>query len=223
MSKNVITVDFLHGLVPETELGAMIWQGENTSYPAQKLLAEQQVMADLIDKNYQIRLLRPQLALNETTAVEDIGNRLRLVIEVTAVTVTTNTVTVLGTNDEITDEDAEYFDALEVAITATGAAQYTGLLTSAYKNYMTEHTGAVTYTSYLVEPNYDFLYAYYWLYLIFRDARSQEGDPYDLKSKDFLKSYEERLNALRPFYDMDEDGEITPGEQNYNSIMYITR
>lgn len=219
--KNYVTIEYLHGIIPNAELDDYIWTGESTSFPDFKQRAEQKVMADMINKGYQVRLLRPELYLTDE-AQEDIGNRLRAVIDVTAATVTSNVVTIAGTNDPI-DGSETYSTAIAITVTSTVAGQYTGLLTESFQNYKVSNTGTLTYDAYLVEPNYDFLYANYWLYLIFRDARVQEGDANDLKAKSFLQDYYDMLQGFSPFYDVDGDGILSEAEQNTNSIMRILR
>lgn len=222
MLKNYINETYLKGKVPE--LVNYLWTingTAETTYDKQKQSAEQIVYADMIDRGYQLRNLRPHLVLATTLPkdqIEDYGNRVRAVAICTTVTGTA-TIAITGTDD--TDEayaSAGTSDSLTVGTN-------TFLLNTYYKYYKYAVTGTATLSSvYLVEAsNYDLLFAYKWLELILRDVIAEENDQYHIKANEFAKMYNDRLQSFSPFYDKDEDGDITADERsniNYAKIQH---
>ena len=213
--KNYIVELDLKGLVPE--LANYLWTGE-TDYSKQKTTAQQIVLADFSNRGYQLRNLRPELYLDTTDPNdnEDIGNRFRAVAICTTVTGTAY-VTISGTND-IT---GTYTTAGVSSNLASGTN--TWLLTDYFKFYKYALTGTATLTDvYLVESaNYDLLFAYKWLELILNDAIVEENDAYHIKAKEIGTKYNNLLSTFKPFYDIDEDGELTASEQQSNNIATI--
>lgn len=106
---------------------------------------------------------------------------------------------------------------------ALSAGTNTWLLTDYFKYYKYALTGTATLTSvYLVESaNYDLLFAYKWLELILNDAIVEENDAYHIKAKEMATKYNNLLSTFKPFYDIDEDGELTATEQDSNNIATI--
>jgi len=213
--KNYIVELDLKGLVPE--LANYLWTGE-TDYSKQKTTANQIVLADFSNRGYQLRNLRPELYLDtiDPNDNEDIGNRFRAVAICTTVTGTAY-VTISGTND-ITDTYTTAGVSSNLAIGTN-----TWLLTDYFKFYKYALTGTATLTDvYLVESaNYDLLFAYKWLELILNDAIVEENDAYHIKAKEMATKYNNLLSTFKPFYDIDEDGELTASEQQSNNIATI--
>lgn len=214
--KNYIVELDLKGLVPE--LANYLWTGE-TDYSKQKTTANQIVLADFSNRGYQLRNLRPELVLETTLPTdqyEDVGNRFRAVAICTTVTGTA-IVTISGVND-ITDTYATAGTS-----SALSAGTNTWLLTDYFKYYKYALTGTATLTSvYLVESaNYDLLFAYKWLELILKDAIVEENDAYHIKAKEMNTNYNNLLASFKPFYDIDENGDLTASEQSSNNIATI--
>ena len=214
MLKNYIDETYLKGKTPE--LDEYLWASES-DYTLEKASAEDIVKADFNDKGFQMRLLRPRLTLDTTTEEEDIGNRNRVVIITSAVTGTAS-VAVKGCN---TDDGTYVTAGTSSSITTTGTSTF--LLDDYYKYYKYALTGTATVAVYLVESaNYDLLYAYMWLYLILKNKMSRKEDQFDIKAEEFLRLYNERWQNFSPFYDADEDGEITQSEKESLMVRSIT-
>lgn len=212
--KNYIAETDLEGFVPE--LDQYLFTGE-TDWSKQKTRAEQIVIADLVNKGFQLRNLRPELTLSTSTdSDEDVANRDRCVVVCTAFT-STAVVTVTGTNDT---DDAYVTAGTSSNITATGTSSF--LLDDRYKYYKYSNTGTATLTVFLVESsNYDLLFIYKWLELILRNSVVQENDAYHIKANWMRELYQNLWTSFSPFYDGDEDGEITASEKSNLTTMRI--
>jgi hypothetical protein len=99
----------------------------------------------------------------------------------------------------------------------------TFLLTDFFKYYTYGITGTATIdTVFLVESsNYDLLYAYMWLYVILKNKVVEKDDQFDIKANEILGLYNDRFKSFSPFYDADEDGEITLAEKSPLNVMRI--
>lgn len=215
--KNYINETFLKGLIPE--LVNYLWTVNGTAetnYDKQKTTANQIILAEMSNRGYQLRNLRPELYLDTTNPNEneDIGNRFRAVAICTTVTGTAY-VTITGTND-ITDSYSTAGVSENLAVGTN-----TWLLTDYYKFYKYALTGTATLTDvYLVESaSYDLLFAYKWLELILRDCIVEENDQYHLKAKEMNANYNSLITSFKPFYDVDEDGDLTESEQQSSNII----
>ena len=205
MLKNYLIQSDLSIFIPEPELNAYLWNGE-TDYTDQKTGAEQILLNDLINRGYNVRLLRAELALSTSTEEEDIANRNRIVVVTSAVTGTA-TVTITGANDT----DDTFVSCGTVTVTATGTKS--ALLTGLYKYYKYSTSGTITVTSVgLVETNYDLFYAYKWLELILKSARGEQGDIYDIKAQEFAEMYNNLFASAKLWIDADEDGALDTSE-----------
>lgn len=207
--KNFITETELKGYIPE--LTKYLWTGE-TDFSKQKTRAEQIVISDLIDKGYTVRQLQTGLYLSETDGVEDERNGMRFVVNATA---GTGTVTLLGSGDDDT-----YETATTLAITTTGETSV--LFTYPYRYYKIT-LGGVTGDAYLIETNYDLLFAFKWLELIMCDSFKEAGDQYYTRMEYFRNMYNEKLGRMKITVDADEDGSVDETESDNGSIINYVR
>ncbi len=216
MLKNYITTTYLKGKTPE--LDEYLWSTES-NYDLEKASAQDIVKADFNDRGYQLRLLRPHLILDDTTdnEYEDVGNRNRCIVIASSVSGTA-TIEITGRNDS---DDARVTAGTSSAL-VNGTNTF--LLDDYYKFYIYTVTGTATIDDcFLVESaNYDLLYAYMWLYLILKNKVVRVEDQFDIKATEFLRLYNERWHNFSPFYDKDEDGEITLSERSQISAKTIT-
>jgi len=205
MIKNYLIQSDLSKFLPEQELNSYLFASA-TDYSSQGTGAEQIVLNDFINRGYNARLLRPELSLGTSTGVEDVASRNRIVAVVSAVTGTA-TLTITGANTS----DGTYISCGSITVTSTGTK--TDLLTGLYKYYKYSTSGTITLTSVkLVESNYDLFYAYKWLELILKSARSEQGDIYDAKAQEYKQMYEDLFASAKLWIDNDEDGELDTTE-----------
>jgi len=195
-----------------------------------KLLNEgwAEVMRDLINKNLDIKLLCNRLVLQGAvtkTATfdgaisgEDFANRMRLVINATAITGTA-VFTLQGTADAgttyediIVINDSDSSDSA-ITITDTGIKSY--ILMKQFDKYRLRITTApttVTYSSFMIEDIYTELHLRKTRENIYRSLISARNDDYDYKRSLYADSYNRLLSEGKMPYDVDESGAITEDE-----------
>jgi len=211
MLRNYTDEDYLKGYSPK--LTALLWTDE-TDYSAQKTKAVNRVM-NALSQSYDLRDLMPELDLrswgdsissNETgEGVEDKLNRMRLVINNITCTTSGKTLTLQGSNDNITYYEIDTIDVLttdtEVSMTFDKCYKYYRINTAVL-------SGAIDFRAYLVETSYDELFACMWLYFIYFDISKQEGDQFDKKKNEVYAMYEGIMRNLKIRIDTDNDGEV---------------
>lgn len=212
MLRNNLDEDYLKGFVPGLE--HLLWTGE-TDFEKQKEKANQIVFNDLNLKGLKMNELAPELVLRSSgttlstagatlsTGVTDTMNRLRLVLD-KIVNVTSGKVLVLqGSVDNTTWEDISSFTV------TTAMTSHTILFYNTFKYYRiktTIVTGSIDFRAYLTETKYDLLFAYKWLELICRDAKTNSDGQFAIKEIDFKNDYNELLNSGKYEIDTDNDG-----------------
>jgi len=217
MFRNYTDETYIKGFIPE--LALMLWAGE-INYDKQKEKAEQVVINDFLARGYKGLFLRSDLSLRksgntinsaETTVAseKDDLTRLRLVVNVKAITNSTKTFTLQGSPDNTVWNDITTF-------TVTAISTKTPVFSQAYKYYRLvvaiTSPGTIDYEAYLTETVYDLFFAYQWLYLILMDAKTAKDDQYDMKANDFKKLYDELWNTAY-FVITDETGDVEQDKQ----------
>lgn len=216
----------LQGLFPEKDVYK--WTGQ-TTFDTQKSRSEEIVTGDLLQKNFELRNLQLPLYLVESTAftettegseVEETITRNRLVINVTAFTTGTKSVTLQGR----ANSDDAWHTITTVSITATG--EQTAFFSNAFKEYRLNTTisaGAMTYEAYLVETIYDNLFLFKWAELIMFNSIKESGDQFEVKMVYLREEYNRMLDNARIWYDSNENREIEATEGYNTQITGILR
>lgn len=194
--------------------------------------AWEEVTQDIRDMGWNVRKLCKRYSLQTSvtktaaftgtvTSAEDYLQRLRLVVNVTAIaTVRTGasvTFKLEGTND-----DGITYETINSSISVTATGNTTVVFTSCYKKYRLSITAfktitTITYSAYLVETSFERIHLYKTLEIIYRLLKRLNGDVYSDKEDKYTKMYEDKLNNTRFAYDEDDDEEISESESEENN------
>jgi hypothetical protein len=226
MLKNNCTEEYIKGFVPGLEY--LLWTDE-TNYDKQKARANEIVYNDLNSKGLRAFELMPQFTLRESgvtltnedetsDVVEDTISRRRIVIEVVNITVDDQAIILQGSNDS-----SVWYDITNVNLLISDlGGVVTEIFLDTYKYYRinVDATGLLDYRAYLTETTYDLLFAYKWLELILRDAKTSSDDQFALKEIDFRNDYNGLLQSNT--FNIDTDGDGEPDEtENFQSITML--
>lgn len=194
--------------------------------------AWEEVTQDIRDMGWNVRKLCKRYSLQTSviktaaftgavTSAEDYLQRLRLVVNVTAIaTVRTGasvTFKLEGTND-----DGVTYETVNSSISVTTTGNTTVVFTNCYKKYRLSVTAfititTITYSAYLVETSFERIHLYKTLEIIYRLLNRLNGDVYSEKEDKYTKMYEDKLNNTRFAYDEDDDEEINESESEENN------
>ena len=208
-----------------------------------KLLNESwtEVMRDLINRNFDIKLLCNRLVLQDAVTKtdvfdgaitdEDFANRMRLVITVTNMTDPGIAVfTLQGTDDEgVTYSDVVVIndtDSSDSAITITAIGVTSYILMKQYNKYrlkLTTSPATITYSSFMIEDIYTELHLRKTRENIYRSLISAQNDDYDYKRGIYEMSYNKLLEIGKMPYDVDESGTIEEDEGSRVSSNIVFR
>lgn len=196
------------------------------------------LLKDLRDQNLKLkRLCTPltlQASVTKTAAFDgaisdqDYVERLRLVINVTAITGTA-VFTLQGSDDNgTTYEDVVVIDndstsSSTITITATGEQSYS--LTNLYDKYRLKLISigtTVTYSSYLIEETYTTLHREITRMKIYGSLMANPNDVWESKYKYYTDSYMSMLANTKYAYDTDNSGDIDEDESEINLNQTIT-
>jgi len=226
MLRNLTTETDLKGYA--VRLTNLLGTGE-TDYSKQKEKATQFVFNQLLQKRYDVKQLMPEMVLRasgtsitadeDTTAVEDTINRLRIVIDNITNTTSAKTITLQGSDTE----DGTFTDVTTVTV-ATADTLQTVTFTDTYKFYRLNTaviSGAIDYRAYLTETVYDELFGCKWLVFILADIRKSEGDQFDLKMQYYENMYNDLMNSAMLYIDTNADG--VPDVSRETNIINVTR
>ena len=182
-----------------------------------------EMLKDLIDQNLDIKKLCKRLSLQSSvtktaayTGVwsdEDFAQRMRLVIDVTALT-GKSSFTLQGSDDGGTT----VYTVLTGLITPK-IGKYTFLISSLYKKYRLNLTTAgttTTYSAYLIEEQYTILHRLKTRAGIYHSLKASDNDLWQGKFEQYLMKYEKSLADTKFYYDEDDSGEISDGESENN-------
>lgn len=182
-----------------------------------------EMLKDLIDQNLDIKKLGKRLSLQSSTTKtavytgvwsdEDFAQRLRLVIDVSAVT-GNNSFTLQGT-----DDDGVTVETVITGMVISKKGKYTFLISSLYKNYRLNLTVAgttITYSAYMVEEQYTILHRLKTRADIYHSLMAAQGDMWQGKFEQYLMKYEKSLADTKFYYDEDDSGGISEGEGESN-------
>lgn len=179
-----------------------------------------QLISDIIDRGKEIRLLCPKLVLDTVTktaaytgvkSARDYAQRFRLIVDASDVQGAA-AFTLQGTND---DSSETYTDIATLSINNGVTGISTTTFSTPYKYYRLNLNSigtSITYKSYLIESHYELPHAYYSLYLCFNRLRSNDGDTFDIKSREYLQRYYQKIDSMRMYYDSDDSDSISEGE-----------
>jgi hypothetical protein len=210
MLRILIDEDYLKGYSPK--LTALLWTDE-TDYSEQKKKAANRVFNALKSKGYNVSELMPLLSLrssgtsltatNTTTAIEDTISRTSLVIDNITNTVSSKTMILQGSEDNVT-----FYDIETLTVKTTDTILIKEFLTP-YKYYRINTTvinGAIDFNAYVYESVYNELFACMWLYFIFMDISKASDDQFDKKAKEYYTMFETIMNETKFYSDTDDDG-----------------
>jgi hypothetical protein len=182
-----------------------------------------EMLKDLIDQNLDIKKLCKRLSLQTSvtkTAVytgvksdEDYAQRLRLVIDVTAIT-GAHSFTLQGTDND----GVNYYD-VSTGLTLSKKGVYTYLISGMYKKYrlnLVVSGTTITYSSYMIEEQYTILHRLKTRADIYHSLMAAQGDMWQGKFEQYLMKYEKSLSDTKFHYDEDDSGEISEGEGESN-------
>ena len=225
MLRNNVTEEYLKGFVPGLEY--LLWTDE-TNYDKQKEKASQIVFNDLQLKGFRPYELSPELSLRSSasidatetlTGLQDSMNRFRLVLQNISQTTSGKALTFQGSNDNSTWTTIE-----TIELTPLSVIEYTLLFYQSYKYYRlvtTVLSGTIDYTAFLTETKYDLLFAYKWLEIILRDAKTTADDQFAIKEIDFRRDYNDLLNSGK--YELDTNNDGVPDVQTLANTLDILR
>lgn len=209
MLRNYLTETDLQGYA--VKLSGLQWTDE-TDYTKQKIVSTEKVFNHFSRDGFDLRQLMPHLTLrssgtvlvdDETTdSVEDTINRRRIYITDITFTGQDKTITLEGSEDEVT-----WYTAKTITLSVSDTS-YSGTFTDTYQYYRltsTVDTGSLDYKAVLVETVFDELFAFKWLWWIYYDMRKAEGDQFDIKMKELEAMYDNAFNNTKFYLDTDED------------------
>ncbi len=215
----------------EPELVNLYPDGE-TSWSDQLSDALAEVVQDVKDSGWNVRRLCKRYSLQASvtktttftgtmTSTEDYLQRLRLVINVTAIA-TTGTGRSVTFSLEGTDDDGVMWNSINSSISVTATGNTTIIFSSVYKKYRLSITAfttitTITYSAYLIETTFERLHLYKTMELIYRLQNRLSGDVYSEKEKRYLDMYLDKLNSTRFAYDEDDDETISESESEENN------
>lgn len=159
-----------------------------------------------------------------STSTEDYCQRLRLVINVTAIA-TTGIGRSVTFKLEGTDNDTTW-EIINDAISVTALGNTAVIFARVYKKYrlsiavFTTIT-TITYSAYLIETVFERLHLYKTLEFIYRIQNRLNGDVYLEKEKMYADMYLDRLNTTKFAYDEDDDEEIGESEAEENNQQIV--
>ena len=195
------------------------------------------IIQDIKNQNIEIRRLCKKLWLQETATTvtsttynsaeskEDRVERMRWVINVTALTSGPAIFTLQGRN-----KSSETWTSMKtVQVEEKGNHKFLTLevrpnvdleIYKFYRIQKVDSTSTVTFKSYLVEMSYENLHLFRTLALIFQTLVTSETDIFQERSDKYMAIYKDYLVNNNYYYDEDDDGEIseTESEANYKAI-----
>jgi hypothetical protein len=195
------------------------------------------MVQDIKNQNIEIRRLCKKLWLQETAKTtttaynsaeskEDRVERLRWVIQVTALTTAPAIFTLQGRNSS-----SETWTSIRtVQVEEKGNHKYLVLeirpnidleIYKYYRIQKVDTTSTVTYKSYLVEMTYENLHLWRTLALIFENLTIKGEDIFRSKADKYMQIYMDYLVNNKYYYDEDDDGEISESEaeSDYRNIV----
>lgn len=196
------------------------------------------LLKDLKDQNLKLKRLCTPLSLQasetKTTAFDgaisnqDYAERLRLVINVTAIT--GNAVFSLQGSDDngTTYENVSVVDNDSLSsetITINQAGEYSFSLTNLFEKYRLRLISigtTITYSSYLIEDTYTILHREITRMRIYGSLMANPNDVWESKYKYYTDSYMGMLANTKFAYDTDNSGDIDEEEGDININQTIT-
>lgn len=215
-----------------------LYPGSQTDWSTQITEAWREVVLDIKDMGWNIRKLCKRYSLQASvtktdvfdgaiTTDEDNLQRLRLIINVTAIA-TTGTGKSVTFALEGTDDDGTTWVSINSSISVTATGDTTVQFTDCYKKYRLRITAfttitTITYSAYLIETTFERLHLYKTLEIIYGVLRALKDDVYETDRQEWAQKYSDKLNTAQFAYDVDDDEEISTEESEMNNQDVVFR